>query len=145
MIRLIGGTGTNVLTVSVRKKLAKITHFGLITNISQMGAFEGFHKSDQTETTTGAIPFSHSYGLALGHLVAWRGDSLIVFPRFDIQMMLKSIPQFKIERLYLVGIQLILWPSTDLYMLTVLTSRCHQYWRLSLRTRFCSSSLTSLQ
>lgn len=68
-----------------------------------MSAFESFHRGDRPETTTGAIPFSHSYGLALGHLVVCRGDSLIVLPRFDMQLMLKSIPQYSIERLYLVS------------------------------------------
>jgi hypothetical protein len=64
--------------------------------------FESYAKSGRTEIATGAIPFTHGYGLALGHLTVYRGDSLIVIPRFDMQLMLKIIPQYRIERLWLV-------------------------------------------
>ncbi|KAL5334144.1 hypothetical protein BJX70DRAFT_30290 [Aspergillus crustosus] len=87
---------------SGKQKLAKITHYNFIANVLQASMFESHAKSGRTEITTGAIPFTHGYGLALGHLTVYRGDTLIVIPRFDMQLMLKIIPQYRIERLWLV-------------------------------------------
>lgn len=86
------------------QKLAILTHYGLIANIVQTTTFENFAKAGHGEVATGAVPFSHSYGLFLGHMAVWRGDTIVVFPRFDMQLMLKAIPQYQIERLYLVSI-----------------------------------------
>ncbi|KAL4879271.1 hypothetical protein BJY04DRAFT_229202 [Aspergillus karnatakaensis] len=87
---------------SGKQKLAKITHYNFISNVLQAAMFESHAKSGRSEIATGAIPFTHGYGLCLGHLTVYRGDSLIVIPRFDMQLMLKIIPQYKIERLWLV-------------------------------------------
>ncbi|KAL2845911.1 hypothetical protein BJY01DRAFT_177131 [Aspergillus pseudoustus] len=87
---------------SGKQKLAKITHYNFIANVLQGCMFESYAKSGRTEVAIGAIPFTHGYGLALGHVMVFRGDSLIVIPRFDMQLMLKMIPQYRIERLYLV-------------------------------------------
>ncbi|KAL4869853.1 hypothetical protein BDV12DRAFT_208180 [Aspergillus spectabilis] len=87
---------------SGKQKLAKITHYNFISNVLQASMFESYAKSGRTEVATGAIPFTHGYGLALGHLTVYRGDSLIVIPRFDMQLMLRIIPQYRIERLWLV-------------------------------------------
>ncbi|KAL2867350.1 acyl--CoA ligase [Aspergillus lucknowensis] len=87
---------------SGKQKLAKITHYNFISNVLQASMFESYDKSGRNEVAIGAIPFTHGYGLALGHIMVYRGDSLIVIPRFDMQLMLKTIPQYRIERLYLV-------------------------------------------
>ncbi|KAL2825067.1 hypothetical protein BDW59DRAFT_146767 [Aspergillus cavernicola] len=87
---------------SGKQKLAKITHYNFISNVLQASMFESYAKSGRNEVAIGAIPFTHGYGLALGHIMVYRGDSLIVIPRFDMQLMLKMIPQYRIERLYLV-------------------------------------------
>ncbi|KAJ0414846.1 hypothetical protein BJY00DRAFT_320714 [Aspergillus carlsbadensis] len=87
---------------SGKQKLAKITHYNFIANVLQASMFESHAKSGRNEIAIGAIPFTHGYGLALGHIMVYRGDSLIVIPRFDMQLMLKLIPQYRIERLYLV-------------------------------------------
>jgi acyl-CoA synthetase (AMP-forming)/AMP-acid ligase II len=81
-----------------------LTHYGLITNVVQTTTFENFAKAGHGEVATGAVPFSHSYGLTLGHMAVWRGDTIVTFPRFDMQLMLSCIPKYLIERLYLVGI-----------------------------------------
>ena len=85
-----------------RQKLAQLTHFNVISNIVQSTTYESDYKRGRTETVTGILPLSHSYGLILGHLSAWRGDTVILHPRFDMQVMLQSISRWKIERLYLV-------------------------------------------
>jgi acyl-CoA synthetase (AMP-forming)/AMP-acid ligase II len=79
-----------------------LTHYGLITNLLQIDTFEGHTRAGWSEVATGAVPYSHAYGIMIGLLAAWRGDTLITFPRFDMQRMLQAVPIHKIQRLYLV-------------------------------------------
>lgn len=83
-----------------------LTHYGLIANVTQWTAFEDHIRHGRPEAVTGSAPFTHSYGVVLGHLVSWRRDSLIIFPKFDIQLMLQVVPKYHVERLYLVSIPL---------------------------------------
>lgn len=116
------------------KKLAMLTHYGLISNVLQMATFERFTDDGHGSTATGAVPFSHSYGLLVGHLGVWRGDSLIVFPRFDMQLMLSSVAPYLIKRLYLVGLHLRLPPHSHNEVLKLTLSS------LSLGATYTSSS-----
>jgi acyl-CoA synthetase (AMP-forming)/AMP-acid ligase II len=85
------------------KKLAMITHYGIIANMMQISAYEKTHEAAwRPQAVTGVIPFTHGYGVFIGHLTACRGETLVVLPRFDMQMMLSSVQRFRIERLYLV-------------------------------------------
>ncbi|XDG05069.1 hypothetical protein ABKA04_004684 [Annulohypoxylon sp. FPYF3050] len=86
---------------SGRQKLAMLTHYGMALNVMQLTAFENFTKKGHSEVASGVIPFSHCYGLFLGHMAVYRGDTLIVFPRFDMQLMLSCVPKYCIERLWL--------------------------------------------
>lgn len=80
-----------------------ITHYCIIVNIMQVSAYEKVHeKGWQPQSVTGVILFTHGYGVEIGHLSAWRGEKLAVLPRFDMQLMLQSIQDHFIERLYLV-------------------------------------------
>ncbi|KAM3067693.1 hypothetical protein ACMFMG_011433 [Clarireedia jacksonii] len=87
---------------SGKQKLAQLTHLNVISNVLQAATFENFYKKGRTETVLGILPLSHSYGLIIGHLIAWRGDCTVLHSRFDMQKMLASISTYKIERLYLV-------------------------------------------
>ncbi|KAK4169041.1 hypothetical protein QBC43DRAFT_296370 [Cladorrhinum sp. PSN259] len=89
---------------SGKQKLAMVSHYSMIVNVMQMTTFEGVHSRNpgEAEPLTGVVPLSHMYGLVLGHLSAWRGDSFVVFPKFDIQWMLQAVPRYRIQRLYLV-------------------------------------------
>ncbi|KAL6712841.1 hypothetical protein ACLMJK_009553 [Lecanora helva] len=87
---------------SGKQKLAQITHFNVIANVVQSSTFENGYLEGRTEVVSGVLPLSHSYGLILGHMSAWRGDCVILHPRFDMQVLLQSIAPWKIERLYLV-------------------------------------------
>ncbi|KAL3430054.1 hypothetical protein BDV09DRAFT_189603 [Aspergillus tetrazonus] len=84
------------------QKLAMITHYNIIANIIQATTFEAGPKKGRTEVALGFLPLSHSYGLILAHLTAWRGDTYILHARFDMQAALASIEKYRIERLYLV-------------------------------------------
>jgi acyl-CoA synthetase (AMP-forming)/AMP-acid ligase II len=48
------------------------------------------------------LPMSHSYALVVSHMTMWAGDPTVLHPKFDIMAMLKSVGQFKVQRLYLV-------------------------------------------
>ncbi|KAL4941950.1 hypothetical protein BDV06DRAFT_212245 [Aspergillus oleicola] len=87
---------------SGKQKLAMLTHHGIIANLLQVHTFENGVRQGRSEVATGSVVFTHSYGILLGHLIPWRGDSLVVFPQFDLLQMLEAIPRYRIERLYLV-------------------------------------------
>lgn len=81
-----------------------MTHRGVIANMMQGRVFEdAAERTTQSEVALGILPLTHSYGLITQHAMLWRGDTLVIHPRFDMQSMLKSIMQFKINRLYLVS------------------------------------------
>ncbi|KAL6863368.1 putative NRPS-like protein biosynthetic cluster [Amphichorda felina] len=84
------------------QKLAMLTHYGVMLNILQVTAYEDYSKQGRGQVASGAIPFSHSYGLLIGHIALWRRDTLIVFPQFDMQHLLRTVSEFNITRLYLV-------------------------------------------
>lgn len=80
-----------------------ITHYGIIVNILQVSACEKVHeRAWRPQSAMGVIPFTHGYGVGIGHISAWRGEKLVVLPRFDMQLMLQSIQDYSLERLYLV-------------------------------------------
>jgi acyl-CoA synthetase (AMP-forming)/AMP-acid ligase II len=60
-------------------------------------------QSDYTENVLGLLPMSHIYALiVICHASAYRGDGVIVLPKFEFAQMLGSIQRFKISALYLV-------------------------------------------
>lgn len=80
-----------------------IPHYSIILNIVQVSTYEKTHQEAwHPQCTIGVIPFTHGYGIEIGHLAAVRGEPLVVLPRFDMQLMLQSIQKYQIERLYLV-------------------------------------------
>lgn len=56
-----------------------------------------------TENCLGLLPMSHIYGLiVICHVGPYRGDGVVVLPKYDFKMLLQAIQDFKIEMLYLV-------------------------------------------
>ncbi|KAL6232847.1 hypothetical protein BDW75DRAFT_242605 [Aspergillus navahoensis] len=86
----------------IYKLAMMITHYNIIANIMQSTTFEAGPKKGRTEVALGFLPLSHSYGLILAHLTAWRGATYVLHARFDMQAALASIEKYRIERLYLV-------------------------------------------
>jgi acyl-CoA synthetase (AMP-forming)/AMP-acid ligase II len=61
-------------------------------------------KGVETQAVTGFLPFSHIYGLVIGaHTCTWRGDQVIVLPKFEFNDFLKSVQEFKIRQLLVVS------------------------------------------
>ncbi|KAJ4352049.1 uncharacterized protein N0V89_007395 [Didymosphaeria variabile] len=89
-----------------------ISHRNVIANSMQVRAFDAPTRqklqqpgtqSEYTENVLGLLPMSHIYSLiVICHVSAYRGDGVIVLPKFEFAQMLGSIQRFKINALYLV-------------------------------------------
>ncbi|KAF4466755.1 4-coumarate-- ligase-like 7 [Fusarium albosuccineum] len=59
--------------------------------------------SSHRETVLGVLPHSHIYGVVMiSHLSTFRGDSVIVLPKFDMSLMLASVARYQISTLNIV-------------------------------------------
>ncbi|KAI1864753.1 hypothetical protein JX265_008477 [Neoarthrinium moseri] len=87
-------------------KAVMIAHQNVIANMMQIRWHESVGrelKGVSTQTVLGLLPMSHIYGLVVVSLAGmYRGDSVIVLPRFELQPLLETIQRFKINFLYLV-------------------------------------------
>lgn len=84
-----------------------ISHRNVIANILQTSTFDKSERErirpGYQEVCLGLLPQSHIYSLVvICHISTYRGDQVIILPKFDLQNYLKSIQQFKINSLYLV-------------------------------------------
>lgn len=63
------------------------------------------NQSDYTENVLGLLPMSHIYGLVvICHTSVYRGDGVIVLPKFEFASTLQAIQKYKINTLFLVSI-----------------------------------------
>lgn len=52
---------------------------------------------------TGVLPQSHIYSIVLGiHVPAFRGDTVVVMPRFDLMSFVQAVKTYKVTMLYVV-------------------------------------------
>ncbi|KAL1964906.1 hypothetical protein VTN77DRAFT_6259 [Rasamsonia byssochlamydoides] len=81
-----------------------ISHVNVIAHVLMMAAFESpTRRKDQRDVILGLLPQSHIYGLVvICHDGVYRGDSIIVLPKFELVTLLESIQRFKINSLILV-------------------------------------------
>lgn len=88
-----------------------ITHRNVIANTLQLITHEKDHRAilvepgnhEYTESCLGLLPMSHIYGLVvICHLSVYRGDRVVVLPKFEMQSYLASIARYSIQTLYLV-------------------------------------------
>ncbi|GAM38805.1 hypothetical protein TCE0_033f09841 [Talaromyces pinophilus] len=92
---------------SGQPKGVMISHRNVIANILQIRTYDQIERDkngpDYQEVALGLLPQSHIYGLiVICHVSVYRGDQVIVLPKFDIQQYLNSISKFKINVLYIV-------------------------------------------
>ena len=85
-----------------------ISHVNVIANVLQMSTYER-HVREQRPTTRrsevglGLLPLSHIYGLVvIAQTGTYRGDEIIILPKFELQSYLNAIQKYKIETLYVV-------------------------------------------
>ena len=83
-----------------------ISHFNVIANVMQVASFESVGRRQanvRTQVELGMLPFSHIYALVfITHAALYRGDEVVVLPKFEFETFLKSVQTFKIEQLLLV-------------------------------------------
>ncbi len=83
-----------------------ISHQNVIANTMQYCIFEDFGRKKYgvgTQVEMGLLPFSHIYGLVVvAHGATWRGDEVIVLPKFELTDYLRSIERFKVNQLPVV-------------------------------------------
>lgn len=88
-------------------KAVMISHYNVIANVLQLQLFEqpirDAIEPGYRDVTLGLMPFSHIYGLvAICHIAVYRGDSIIVSPKFVLKDFLAMIEKFKINTLSVV-------------------------------------------
>jgi acyl-CoA synthetase (AMP-forming)/AMP-acid ligase II len=84
-----------------------ISHRNVIANTLQIATYDSLERAklgpDYLEVALGLLPQSHIYGLiVICQVSVYRGDQVIVLPKFDIAQYLTSIARFKINTLYIV-------------------------------------------
>jgi acyl-CoA synthetase (AMP-forming)/AMP-acid ligase II len=86
-----------------------ISHHNVITNVMQFTLMEEGERnerptSQRSEAILGLLPLSHIYGLVvIAHVGAYRGDEVIILPKFELPSFLNAIQRFSIRQLYLVS------------------------------------------
>ncbi|KAG7291737.1 hypothetical protein NEMBOFW57_001757 [Staphylotrichum longicolle] len=87
-------------------KAVMISHQNVIANTMQYCLFEDVGRKKNgvdTQVELGLLPFSHIYGLVVvAHSATWRGDEVIVLPKFELTDFLRAIERFKINHIPLV-------------------------------------------
>lgn len=85
-----------------------ISHRNVIANTMQYCIYESVSRKKfgvETQVELGLLPFSHIYGLVVvAHAASWRGDEIIVLPKFELTDFLKAIERFKINHLPVVSL-----------------------------------------
>lgn len=83
-----------------------ISHYNVIANVIQAALHDGVarkHYGIDTQVTLGLLPLSHIYGLTLVALLSqYRGDEVVVLPRFELETFLAAVQRFRIEQLSVV-------------------------------------------
>ncbi|CVL08320.1 probable phenylacetyl-CoA ligase [Fusarium proliferatum] len=87
-------------------KPVMLSHYNIISGIIQTCTFDSVsRKADgiDTQVMLGVLPFSHVFGLMLIiHLGTYRGDEIIVMPRFEFEPFLSAVSRFQIHQLPIV-------------------------------------------
>ncbi|KAI1296464.1 hypothetical protein F5Y03DRAFT_294290 [Xylaria venustula] len=117
-------------------KAVMISHRNVIANIMQIRWHEETGRRQhgvETQTNIGLLPMSHIYALiVVANSSVYRGDGVVVLPRFDLKTLLEGIQQFKINYMHLV-------PPIIIQLLRN-TELCSQYDLSSVRFIFTGAA-----
>ncbi|GAP87205.1 putative AMP-binding enzyme [Rosellinia necatrix] len=87
-------------------KAVMVAHRNIIANVMQIRCHEEIGRQQhgvETQRVIGLLPMSHIYALVVvANTGAYRGDGVIVMPRFDFDVFLNCIEKFKINFMHLV-------------------------------------------
>jgi acyl-CoA synthetase (AMP-forming)/AMP-acid ligase II len=89
------------------QKGVMISHRNVITNTLQICTYDkpgrDSIRTDYQDVALGLLPQSHIYALiVVCHCSTYRGDKVVILPKFDIGTYLSSIATYKINSLYIV-------------------------------------------
>ncbi|KAK3394750.1 hypothetical protein B0H63DRAFT_461848 [Podospora didyma] len=119
-------------------KAVMISHRNVIANVMQYCFYESVGRKKagvDTQVELGLLPFSHIYGLVVvAHSGAWRGDEVIILPKFELNEYLQAIERFKINHLLVV-------PPIIIRMLSA-KDVCKKYDLSSVRLLFSGAAPT---
>ena len=83
-----------------------VSHYNIIANILQISALESLGRKAagvDNQVALGVLPFSHVYGLTVIALLAlYRGDQIVVLPRFELGSILKATQTYHVQQLNVV-------------------------------------------
>lgn len=88
-----------------------ISHRNVIANTMQITTYDNYFRQTlkqpgdeyYVENELGLLPFSHIYALVVMlHAGIYRGDGIVILPKFEFQQLLKAVQDQKISTLYLV-------------------------------------------
>ncbi|KAK2590987.1 hypothetical protein QQS21_011323 [Conoideocrella luteorostrata] len=92
-------------------KAVMVSHLNVIANVLQVQLVDAPARKEldiKTHVNIGVLPFSHIYGLTLVALLGhYRGDQVVVLPKFDPDTFLNAIERFKVNQLSVVPPMLI--------------------------------------
>lgn len=100
-----------------------ISHHNVIANTLQIATFDRpsreklakSHNEPHREHVLGLLPLSHIYGLiVIAHTSVYRGDGVVILPKFSFSRCLKTIQDYKISTLFLVPPIIILMTKNNL-------------------------------
>ncbi|EED18837.1 AMP dependent ligase, putative [Talaromyces stipitatus ATCC 10500] len=85
-------------------KGVQVSHYNVMVNVLQVAAYESpARRPGQTKVVLGLLPQSHIYGIvSICHISIYRGDAVLVLPKFDLPVLAASIEKFKINVLFIV-------------------------------------------
>jgi acyl-CoA synthetase (AMP-forming)/AMP-acid ligase II len=83
-----------------------IAHRNVIANMMQLRWHESVGREQKgivTQSCLGLLPLSHIYGLVVIAISSlYRGDNVVILPRFELKTLLETIQRFKINYMCLV-------------------------------------------
>ncbi|KAI2030138.1 hypothetical protein LOZ45_001675 [Ophidiomyces ophidiicola] len=80
-----------------------ISHMNMISEVWLLKLFEEHTRTlDQQDTVLGLLPYSHVFGLSVFNAAVYRGESVVVLPKFELATLLGAIERCKINVLYVV-------------------------------------------
>lgn len=94
-----------------KQKGVMISHYNVIANTLQINTFDQVARNQMKspgndaylENALGLLPLSHIYGLVvIAHANVFRGDCVVILPKFELKSFLTVVQDYKISTLYIV-------------------------------------------
>jgi acyl-CoA synthetase (AMP-forming)/AMP-acid ligase II len=87
-------------------KAVMIAHSNVIANMMQIQSYDEFGRKMLglgRQKVVGLLPLSHIYGLVVVAMSSiYRGDGVVILPRFEMKLLLETIQKYKINLMHLV-------------------------------------------